>query len=70
MAKKRARDPIIDECNACKALRAGMKPTEGVQARLIKYTLGPPLRIADIKNMGKDFAPEDLRICPWPSHGP
>ena len=29
------------------------------------YTLGPPLRIPDIKNMGRDLAPEELRICPW-----
>ena len=29
------------------------------------YTLGPVLRIADIKNMGRNFAPEGLRIFPW-----
>ena len=31
------------------------------------YTLsrfGPPLRIADVKNVGKDLAPEELRIYP------
>jgi hypothetical protein len=31
------------------------------------YTLDSPLRIPDVKNMGKDFAPEELRIshdCP------
>ena len=28
------------------------------------YTLGPPLRILHIKNMGMDLAPERLRICP------
>ena len=35
------------------------------------YTLGPPLRIPDIKNVGKDLAPEELRIshdCPM-GHG-
>ena len=30
----------------------------------VSYTFGPPLRIANIKNMGKDLAPEKLRICP------
>ena len=34
------------------------------------YTLGPALRIADIKNMGKDLAPEELRICPEFAGGP
>ena len=29
------------------------------------YTPGAPLRIADIKNMGKHLAPEELRISPW-----
>ena len=28
------------------------------------YTLGPPLRIPNIKNIGRDLAPEELRICP------
>ena len=28
------------------------------------YTLGPALRIPDVKNMGKDLAPEELRISP------
>ena len=28
------------------------------------YTLGPPLRIPNIKNMGRDLAPKRLRICP------
>ena len=35
------------------------------------YTFGPPLRIPDIKNVGKDLAPEELRIshdCPM-GHG-
>ena len=30
------------------------------------YTLGPALRIPNVKNMGKDLALEELRICPWP----
>ena len=38
------------------------------------YTLGPALRIADVKNMGKDLALEELRISPrdpWePLHTP
>ena len=29
-----------------------------------EYTLGPALRIADVKNMGKDLALEELRISP------
>ena len=32
------------------------------------YTLGPPLRILHVKNMGRILAPERLRICPW-AHG-
>ena len=28
------------------------------------YTLDSPLRIPIIKNMGRDLAPEELRICP------
>ena len=37
-----------------------------VGQHLIKrhYTLGPALRIPDIKNMGRDLALEELRICP------
>ena len=35
-----------------------------------QYTLGPALRIADIKNMGRDLAWEELRICPWLAHEP
>ena len=35
------------------------------------YTFGPALRIPDVvKNMGKDFAPEDLRISPRPMGSP
>ena len=29
-----------------------------------RYTLGPVLRIPNVKNMGKDFALGRLRICP------
>ena len=28
------------------------------------YTFGPALRILHVKNMGKDLALEELRICP------
>ena len=28
------------------------------------YTLGSPLRIPNVKNMGRDLAPKELRICP------
>ena len=31
----------------------------------VVYTLGPALRIPHVKNMGKDLALEELRICPW-----
>ena len=34
------------------------------------YTLGPPLRILHVKNVGKDLAPEELRICPLLAGGP
>ena len=34
------------------------------------YTLGPPLRILHVKNVGKDLAPEELRICPLQAGGP
>ena len=34
------------------------------------YTLGPVLRILHVKNMGKDFSPEELRICPRLMGGP
>ena len=34
------------------------------------YTLGSPLRIPNIKNVGKDLAPEELRICPEFAGGP
>ena len=34
------------------------------------YTLGAALRILHVKNLGMDFAPEELRICPYLSHGP
>ena len=34
------------------------------------YTLGPALRIPDIKNLGKELAPEELRICPEFTGGP
>ena len=33
-------------------------------AAKLHYTLGPTLRIPDIKNMGRDLALEELRICP------
>ena len=41
----------------------------GTQARgsaksLSEYTPGAALRIADVKNIGMDFASEVLRICP------
>ena len=31
---------------------------------ILEYTLGPPLRIPDVKNVGRDLALEELRICP------
>ena len=34
------------------------------------YTLGPAIRIPYYKNMGKDLAPEELRICPLLAGGP
>ena len=37
------------------------------------YTLGPALRILHVKNVGKDLAPEELRIshdCPMGHGGP
>ena len=37
------------------------------------YTLGSPLRIPGVKNMGRDFASEGLRIshdCPVEPWGP
>ena len=30
------------------------------------YTLGPPLRTPDYKNLGMDLALEELRTCPQP----
>jgi len=30
----------------------------------LHYTFGPALRILHVKNMGKDLALEELRICP------
>ena len=31
---------------------------------LRQYTLDSALRILHVKNMGRDLAPEELRICP------
>ena len=36
----------------------------GERILVLKYTLGSPLRIPDVKNLGRDLAPEGLRICP------
>ena len=36
----------------------------GLEAGESEYTLGPALRIPDVKNMGRDVALEMLRICP------
>ena len=32
---------------------------------MLTYTLGPALRTPDVKNLGTDLAPEELRTCPW-----
>ena len=36
-----------------------------VELALPMYTFGPPLRTPNVKNLGKDLAPEQLRTCPW-----
>ena len=45
-------------------------PPKFTREEMSLYTLGPALRIPDIKNMGKDLAPEELRICPRLMGGP
>ena len=40
----------------------GIVAEKSVLKHLTVYTFGPALRIADVKNLGKDFAPEELRI--------
>ena len=32
--------------------------------QLLEYTFGLALRTPNVKNVGKDLAPEALRICP------